>query len=111
MSQNPLDEVIAVLIAGNINQGDTRSVNSTFADTIEITGKELGSSNLQALLNYLGGVLVEAVFGCVSNDMVYGTTLVCRLTMFTDVLDAPISELPFGDEINVGEDFLDTRSL
>ena len=42
----PLDQIIAILIAGNINERDTGTVSSTLADTVQIPAKELIASYL-----------------------------------------------------------------
>jgi hypothetical protein len=43
--KNPLDKVVAVLIARNVNQGDSSAVTAAFTDPIKVAPKELRSSN------------------------------------------------------------------
>lgn len=51
--QNVLNEIVAILIASNINQGDARTIDSAFAYTVKISAQELGASYLEALLDHL----------------------------------------------------------
>jgi hypothetical protein len=111
MGQNPLDEVVAILVAGNIDEGNSRTVHSTFADAVEIAAQELSSSDLKALFYYFRGVLIHAVLGCESNDMLDGSTSISRSTMLTDVLNAPVAELAMSDDVNVLKHLLNARSL
>jgi hypothetical protein len=62
VSENVLDEVVAVLIAGDVNERDARTVVATLTDSIEITTKEVNTTNLEALLNHLGSKLIHAIF-------------------------------------------------
>jgi hypothetical protein len=111
LRQNPLDEVVAVLVAGDINQRNARSVNSAFADTIEIATQKITTSNLQEFLNYLGGILIRTVLSSEANDMIDGTAAVGRGTMLADVLNAPVTKLTVSDDVNVGKYLLYTESL
>lgn len=43
--------------------------------------------------------------------MVNGSTTVGGASMFADMLDAPVSKLPVSDNVDVGEYFLDARTL
>lgn len=43
--------------------------------------------------------------------MVNRTAAVSRSTMLADVLNAPIAELTMRDDVDAGEDFIDTRAL
>ncbi|MBE3045571.1 hypothetical protein IMZ48_24095 [Candidatus Bathyarchaeota archaeon] len=109
--QDVLNQVVAVLVAGNVNERNARSVGTAFADPIQVSTEELGSANLQALLDNLGGKLVGAVLGRVPDDVVDGTAAVGGSAMLADVLDAPVAKLPVGNNVNVREDFLDAGSL
>lgn len=109
--QNPLDKIVAILIAGNVNQGNPSSVTATFTDTVKVATKELGSSNLQTLLNDFRGELISAVLGCVANHMINGSASVRRSAVLTNVLNAPVPKLTMSHNVNVGEYFLDARSL
>lgn len=51
--QDPLDEVVSVLIARDVNQGDASTITTSFADSVEVAAKEFSTANLEALLNHL----------------------------------------------------------
>jgi hypothetical protein len=55
--------------------------------------------------------LIHAVLGCVPDDVINSTAAVAWRSMFADMLDTPVSKLSVGDNVNVGQYFLDTRSL
>jgi hypothetical protein len=109
--QDPLDEVVSVLIARDVNQGDAGTITTSFADSVEVAAQELSTTNLETLLNHLRGELIGAVLGSVANDMVDCPATVGRSAVLADVLDAPVSELAMGNNVNVGEDLLDTGAL
>ena len=109
--QDVLDEVVSVLVAGNVDQGDARAVNSALADAVEVAAKKLRTSNLETLLNDLGGELIHAVLGSKADDMVDGAAAVSRGAMLANVLNAPVAELAVGDNVNVGEDLLNAGAL
>lgn len=60
--QNPLDQVIAVLVAGNINQGNSSSVTTPFTNTVQVAAEEVRASNFEALFHNLGRELVRRIF-------------------------------------------------
>jgi hypothetical protein len=111
MSEDVLDEVIAILVTGNIDQRDPRTVMSAFADTIEVPAKKFGTSDLQAFLDNLRCELIHAVLGSVSDDMIDSTASVSRSAMLTDVLDAPVSELAMRNDVNVLQNLLNAGTL
>lgn len=111
LCQDPLDQVIAILVAGNIDQWNTGSVDPAFTNSIQVTAQKIPPSDLEAFLNYLGGVLIHTVLGSESNDMVDSSAAVCWGAMLADVLNAPIAKLAVGDDVNIGKDFLDARPL
>lgn len=111
VSQDPLNQVVAILVAGNVDQRDPRAIHAALTDSVKVAGQELGSSNLQALLNHLGGILVHAVFSRVANDVVDGSASIGRRAMLADVLNAPVSELSMSNDINVGKNLFDARAL
>lgn len=51
--QDPLDEVIAILIASYVNEWNSRSVRVRGGDDIQIAVKELNASDLETLLDDL----------------------------------------------------------
>lgn len=111
MGQDVLNEIVAVLVAGNVNQGDARTVETTLADSVKVAAKKLGASDLEAFLNDLGSELIHGILRSVSNDMINGTAAVRRSTMFANVLDAPVPKLAVRDDVDVGKDFLDAWAL
>jgi hypothetical protein len=111
VSENVLDQVVTVLIAGNINQRNAWTVETTFADTIKISAKEVNATNLEAFLNNLGGELVHAVLRGITDDVVNGTAAVSGCTMLADVLDAPVTELAMSDNVNACKNLLNAGAL
>lgn len=111
MSEDVLNQIVAVLVARNIDEGNPRTVDTSLANAVQVAAEELNATNLEALLNDLGSKLIHRVLRSVSNYMVNGTTTVRRGTMLTNVLDAPVTELTMGDNVDVGKDLLNTRTL
>jgi hypothetical protein len=109
--ENPLHQVVAILVAGNINQRDPGTITAALADTVEVAAQELGTPNLETLLHHLGGKLVSAVLGCITDDMVNGPAAIRRSTVLADVLDAPVPELPVSNDVDVGKDLFDAGPL
>lgn len=94
-----------------VNKRHARAILATFADTLQITIKEVRSADLEAFLDHLRRVLVHAVLCGEPKNVVDGATAIGRRSMFTDVLDAPIAELAMGYDINTGEDLVDAGTL
>lgn len=111
MGQDVLNEIIAILVAGNVDQRNARTVETTLADSVKVAAKKLGASDLEAFLNDLGSELIHGVLGSVSNDMINGTAAVRRGTMLANMLDAPVAKLTVRHNIDVGKDFLDAWAL
>lgn len=111
VGQDVLDQVVAILVTGNVDERDARPVRAALTDAIQVSTEELRSANLQTLLDHLGGELIRAVFGGVSNNVIDGTAAVGGGSMLANVLDAPVAKLSVGNNVNVGEDFLDAGSL
>lgn len=111
VSQDILDQVVAVLITGNVDQRNAGSVVAAFADAVEVAAEEVGTTNLEALLNNLRSKLIHTVLGGIADDVINGAAAISWGTMFTDVLDAPVAKLAVSDDVNTAEDFLDARSL
>lgn len=109
--ENPLNQIVAVLVAGNVNEGDPGAVSTTLTNSIEVTSKEISTTNLKTLLHNLRGKLVSAVFGSITNDMVNSTAAVRRGAVLADMLDAPVSELSMCHNIDIGKDFFNARAL
>lgn len=111
MSQNVLNEIVAILVAGNIDEWNSRTIKTTFADAIQVATQKLDATYLQTLLDNFRRKLVHAVFRSISNDMINGTTAISRSTMLTNMLDAPISKLAVSDNINACKYLFDTGTL
>lgn len=111
VSKNVLNEIVAVLVAGNVNEWDTGTVVAAFANTIKISTKKLHSTNLEAFLDNLGGELIHAILRCIANDMVNSTATINRCSMLADVLDAPISKLAVSNNVDASKNFFNARAL
>jgi len=109
--ENVLDEVVAVLITRNINQGNARTIVVTFTDSIKVASKEVDTADLEALLNNLRSELVHAVLGSIADDMVNGSAAISWGTMLADMLNAPVAELSMSDNVDAGKNLLDARAL
>jgi hypothetical protein len=59
--ENPLNEVIAVLVPSDVNQWDARAIWKSSGDDPKIAIQELRTTNLETFLNYLGSELIDAV--------------------------------------------------
>lgn len=109
--ENPLDEVVSILITSNVNQRNSWSVRVRCGNYVEVSVKELNATNLETFLNNLGSILINAIAVGVDKNVVNDTSFVRRSTMFTQVLDAPVAELTVSNEVDVGDDFFDRGSL
>lgn len=111
VGQDVLDQIVTVLVAGNVDEGNARAVWTALADAIQIATEKLHSTNFETLLNYLGCKLVHAVLRGVSDDMIDGAAAISWSTMLTDVLNTPVSELTVGDDVDAAKDFLNAWTL
>lgn len=111
VGQDVLNEVVAVLVAGDVYQGDTGTIVTTLANSIKIATEKIGTTNLEALLNDLGGKLIHAVLGGIADDMVDGATAVGWGAMLADVLNAPVAKLTVSNDVNAAKNLLDARAL
>lgn len=111
VSQNPLDQVVAILIACDIYERDARTIDATFADAIKVSIKELSSSDLQALLNYLGGILIRTVLSSIFDDVINSPTSITGSTMLANVLNTPIAKLAVRNNVDVHKNFLNAWTL
>ena len=94
-----------------VDQGNARTVRTTFANSVKISAQEFRTSNLQALFHHFGGKLVHAVLSGVAKNMVDGAATISRGTMLTNMLNAPIAELTVGDDVDTIENFVDAGPL
>jgi len=53
VSENILDEVVAVLVAGDVDQWNARTIETTLTDTVKIASEGVNTQSL-GLLNDLG---------------------------------------------------------
>ena len=111
VGEDVLNEVVTILVTGDVDKWNTRAIKTALADTIEIAAKKVHAANLETLLNNLGGKLIHAVFRRVADDMVNCSATISWSAMLTDVLNAPITELTMGDDVNTCKYFLNARAL
>jgi len=109
--QNPLDQIIAVLVASNIDERNAWTIWMSCGDDSEISIKEFDPTNLETLLDDFGSKLVNAVAVRVGKNVIDNSAPVCRRTMFAEMLDAPITELAMSNEIDACDNFFDSRTL
>lgn len=118
VDEDPLDKIVAELIGADllvlalvktIRRVEALTVNQWHArigcrgargDSFEIALKELVATNLEKFLNDLGCILIHAVLGGLGQNGIDGGHGVVRIAVLTDVLNAPITKLTFGDFIN-----------
>lgn len=94
-----------------VDQGHAHAILTRLANDVEIAVNEVVDVDLKALLDDLGGVLMEGIVLGMSKDMVDSRRLVGRGAVLADVLDAPVAELALADGVNVREHFVDTGAL
>lgn len=111
VGQNVLDEVVAILITCDVDQWNSWSVETAFADSVQVASKEINTTNLEAFLNNLGSELVHAVFRGITNDVVNGTASISWSTMLANVLDTPIAELTMSNDVDTGKNLFNARAL
>jgi hypothetical protein len=109
--QDVLNEVVSILVAGYVDQWNTRSVKTTLTNTVKIAAKEVDTSNFETLLDNLGSELIHAILGSVTNDMINGSTTICRSSMFADMLDAPVTELSMSNNVSARKDLFNAWTL
>jgi len=109
--ENVLDEIVAVLVTGDVDQWNAWTIKTTLTDTIKVAAEEVDTTNLEALLNDLRCKLVHAVLRGIANNMVDGSAAISWGTMLTDMLDAPVAKLAMSNNINALQDFLNARAL
>jgi hypothetical protein len=59
--QDPLNEIIAVLITSNIDEGNAWAVWMSSCDNSKVSIQKLWSTNLETLLNHFGSELIHTV--------------------------------------------------
>jgi hypothetical protein len=111
VSENVLDEVVAVLVAGDVDQWNARTIETTLTDTVKIATEEVNTTNLEALLNDLRRKLVHAVLRGIADDMVDSSAAISWGTVLADVLDAPVAKLAMSNDVDACQDLLNARAL
>lgn len=111
IGENVLDKIVAILIAGDVDERDAWTIRAPFADAVKVAVEEVGTTDLQALFDDLGRELIHAVLGSIAQDLVDGPAAVGGSTMLANVLDAPIAELTLGNDVDVRNHLVDTRAL
>lgn len=94
-----------------VDKRDAGTIGTSSGDTLKIAIKEVDTGNLETLLHYLRSELIHAVLRSVVEDVLEDTATICRSTMLAEMLNAPVSELAVGDDVNVGNDLFDSRAL
>ena len=111
VSQNVLNEIVAVLVTRNVDQWDSGTIVTAFANTIEVTTEKINTTNFETLLNNLGSKLIHAVLRGIADNMINCTAAISRSSMLTDVLNAPVAELAVSNDVNTSKNLLDARAL
>jgi hypothetical protein len=109
--QDPLDQIVAILIASDVDERDAGTIRASSRDDSEVAIHEVETANLETFLNHLRGELVDAVIIGVGEDVIHDTTLVRGRAVFTQVLNTPIAELTVSDEVDVDNDFFNSGTL
>lgn len=94
-----------------VNQWNPGTIRASFADTLQVTLKEFGTSNFEAFLDYLRSKLVHTILCSVAEDVIDCTDTVSWSSVLADMLNAPVAELTVGDDVDTGEDFVDAWAL
>jgi len=111
MGQDVLNEIIAILVAGNVDQRNARAVETTLTDPVKVAAQKFGASDLETLLNDFGSELIHGILCSVTNDMINRTAAVGRGTVFADMLNAPVAKLAVCHDVDVGKDFFNAWAL
>src|SRR5450432_3961204 len=111
VSQDVLNKIVAILITGNIDQRDARTIQTAFTNTIQVAAKKLDAPNLETLFNNLRGELIHAVLSSKSDDMISCTAAISWSAMLANMLDAPVAELAVSYDINACQHLFNARTL
>ena len=94
-----------------VDERHARAIGTSLADTIQVPVQKLATTNLEAFLDDLGGILVHAILCTEAEDVVNGATTVGGRAMLADVLNAPVAELAVSNNVDAGQDLIDARTL
>lgn len=108
---DPLNQVVAVLIRRDVNDGQAGPVIVSLGNLVQISLTKLAASNLEALFHNLRGKLVEAILHGIANNVVDSPSAIGWCTMLANVLNAPVAKLAMGDQVNISEDLFNARAL
>jgi hypothetical protein len=111
VGEDVLNEVVAELVAGNVDKRHARAIRTSLAHDVEVAVKEFGTADLETLLNNLGSELIHAVLCSIAQDMVNSTVAVRKGAVLADVLDAPVAKLTVSDDIDASKNLIDARTL
>lgn len=111
VSQYVLNKVITILITGDIDEGNSRTVEPTLTNAIQITTQKLYTTYFEALFDNLGSELIHAVFRSISNDMINSTAAVSWSAMLADMLDTPVAKLTVSHNIDACKYLFNARTL
>jgi hypothetical protein len=104
--ENILNEIVAILITGDIDQWYAWTIWTTLANTVEVSAQKFDSTDLEALLDNLGSKLIHAILGSVANNMVDGAATIGWSAVLANVLDAPIAKLTMSNDVDAGKNLL-----
>jgi hypothetical protein len=94
--QNVLNEIVSILVTCDcskksvpqaqrieestptVNEGNARTISTSFTDPVEITLEKFRSSNLKTFFNYLRGKLIHTVLCRIANNVVNSAATVGR---------------------------------
>ena len=129
VGEDILDKVVAKLVSSNclqvnerstqgrlglgltINQWHAGTIGAALTDPLQVAVQELATANLEALLDDLGSILINAVVGGEAKNVVDGSGTISRGAVLANVLDAPIAKLAMGNDVDAREDLVDTGAL
>jgi len=109
--EDVLDEIVTVLVRRNVNQWETGPIFTPLANASQIALNEFDSTNLETLLNHLGGKLIAAVLRGILNDMVDGAITIAWSSILAYVLNAPVAKLSVGNNVDTGQNLFNGRTL
>lgn len=111
VGEDVLDEVVAELVTSNVDERHARTIRTSLTHDVEVAIKEVRATDLEALLDHLGGELIHAVLGSKANNVINGASAIRDSAMLADMLDAPVAELAVRDDIDAGENLVDAGTL
>lgn len=111
VGEDVLDEIVAELITRDVDERHAWTIWSGLANALKVAVEEFLATDLEALLDDLGGELIHAILASKAYDMVNGTSTVNDGAVLANVLNTPVTELAVGDDIDARKDLVDARTL